>query len=1081
MIDAYKVSPFLATTRDPLATVDDKASLLDTYSAIVGQWSPFVENFTMMGDDMLDYDADFDVVGSVSNLDPSYHKYAFNLMFARSEDHFNYLVDRIDRSKARQEVLANSSIGNILLASFFDPINLVSLPLGVSKTALQTGVNVAKANVVLSAAEEAIISASDPVRRDPVISALNIGTSGIAGFTLGSLVGLVKSGKAPQVIKTTTEETDELIANLGDTTPDPSLVKNWYTNSWFFKFATSPFKRTMLNDDVPTEVKQFQYDMDGDLGQLHNAHVNGQTLGRSIHMDQPKYKAEVAVLYSKMLGAFGRAEADGVIKFLDYPLGKQRKFDEFITRINEKRIDGLKGDNEIEQEIINALNIFAKKWESRLTDTGLIGTLPHFKKQKTFWARVIKRNEAIIKGYEARSKSGRKLGLSKNEMKHLKRVQQRLAQYKAHYDGILATIDDIELSQQTIGIKPPNETIFHPRYWKKDYIKKNRQDFFRVLYEWYKDNPEIIRWSPDNPTERVRVSTDPEDIAARVNKTIDNILGLSDETSFENAFFGYGKSKHMMHRTLDIPNYLVKDFIETNPITTFMAYTMKVAPRYSFAAKFNSRTFDDVAEDKFDALIKSGMDYNKANAVIADIRTSYDRVMNTPMREPHSWSSTTAKYLKDLATLNYMGRVGFSSISELGRIMSEHGVGRTLRTILSRNDIRIKYAKEEIAKAGEALEGALQSTSMRFSDEMFANPLYHNLWEQGKDAFYILNLLTPITKGLKRLDGVVRQDAYITMAIKEHNPKLAKEMGLPKIKKWEREYLRRYNISSDMSKKLAFQKGTKWEKGESGLIYANTDEWTDLELRDSFRESLSSGVLNTIMMGTSADRPRIADGVALIPIRIARQFKMKEDPKYKGYARVENALLSMPFQFYSYTLANINKTIAAYTTGQMKSPIFGTMWMVGLGYLGLELKSQTSIGSERAWDQLPFSDKMLRAFDYSGAAAIYTDFFYQSLAMSMALTGDNYLEGVVKPKFPEEQNLMNAFTAVGGAAPSIMQQYGEAFNEMLFGDFGEGAKDAIRTLPYMRLWFIHGLVNNMTSALDDAIDDDGGFAGYGRY
>ena len=149
MIDAYKVSPFLATTRDPLATVDDKASLLDTYSAIVGQWSPFVENFTMMGDDMLDYDADFDVVGSVSNLDPSYHKYAFNLMFARSEDHFNYLVDRIDRSKARQEVLANSSIGNILLASFFDPINLVSLPLGVSKTALQTGVNVAKANVCL--------------------------------------------------------------------------------------------------------------------------------------------------------------------------------------------------------------------------------------------------------------------------------------------------------------------------------------------------------------------------------------------------------------------------------------------------------------------------------------------------------------------------------------------------------------------------------------------------------------------------------------------------------------------------------------------------------------------------------------------------------------------------------------------------------------------------------------------------------------------------------------------------------------------------------------------------------------------
>tara|TARA_R100000655_G_scaffold6587_4_gene18762 strand:+ start:336 stop:3578 length:3243 start_codon:yes stop_codon:yes gene_type:complete len=1080
MIDAYSVTPFLATDKDPLAR-DNKATLWETTGALLGEWSPFIENFTMMGDDMLDYDPDFDVVDAVGNLDESYSKYAFNLMFARSEDHFNYLVNRLDRSKARQDVLANSSIGNIIIASFFDPINLVSLPLGVGKTALQTGMNVAKFNVALSTAEEVIKSASDPVRRDPTMSALNIGTSGIAGFTLGSLAGLIKNRSAPQVVKTTTKETDELINKMSDSPADPSLVKNWYTDSWFFKFATSPFKRTMLNDEVPIEVKQFQYDIDGDLGQLHNAHVNGQTLGRSVHIDQPKYRAEFAVLYSKMLSAFGRAQSEGVIKFLDYPLGKQRKFDEFITRINEKRIDGLKGDNAIEEELINSLNIFAKKWENRLRDTGLIGTLDHFKKQKTFWAGVIKRNEGIIKGYEARSKSGRKLGLSKNEMKHLKRVQERLSMYKAHYDGILATIDDVELSQQTAGIKPPNETIFHPRYWKKDYIKKNRQDFYRILYDWFKENPEVIKWSPDNPIERIRASTRPEDIKERVNKTIDNILGMNDETSFENAFFGYGKSKHFMHRQLDIPNYLVKDFIETNPMTTFMAYTMKVAPRYSFAAKFGSRTFDDVAEDRFDDLIASGMSYDKANKVIADIRTSYDRVMNTPVREPHSTSAKTARIIKDFATLNYMGRVGFSSISELGRIMAEHGVGRTLRTILSRNDLKIKLAADEAAKAGEALEGALQSTSMRFSDEMFANPLYHSVWERGKDAFYVLNLLTPITKALKRLDGTIRQDSLISMAIKEHNPKLAKEFNLPKIKKWELEYLRRNNISSEDAKKLAFQKGTKWERGDSGLIYANTDEWTDLELQATFRESLSSGVLNTIMMGTSADRPRIADGVALIPMRVARQFGMKEDAKYKGYARIENQLLSLPFQFYGYTLANINKTIAAYTTGQMKSPIFGTMWMVGLAYLSLELKSQTSKGSERAWDSLSYTDQFIRAFDYSGAAAIYTDFFYQSIATSMALTGENYLEGFVKEKFPEEQGIGNALTGVGGAGPSILKDYYDGFVEMTTGDFGQGAKETIRALPYMRLWFIHGLVNNMTSALDDAIDEDGGFVGFGRY
>ena len=204
MIDAYSVTPFLATDKEPLAR-DNKATLWETTGALIGEWSPFVENFTMMGDDMLDYDSDFDVVDAVGNLDASYSKYAFNLMFARSEDHFNYLVDRLDRSKARQDVLANSSIGNIIIASFFDPINLISLPLGVGKTALQTGMNVAKFNVALSTAEEVIKSASDPVRRNPTMSALNIGTSGIAGFTLGSLAGLVKSRSAPQVVKTTTK------------------------------------------------------------------------------------------------------------------------------------------------------------------------------------------------------------------------------------------------------------------------------------------------------------------------------------------------------------------------------------------------------------------------------------------------------------------------------------------------------------------------------------------------------------------------------------------------------------------------------------------------------------------------------------------------------------------------------------------------------------------------------------------------------------------------------------------------------------------------------------------------------------
>ena len=66
-------------------------------------------------------------------------------------------------------------------------------------------------------------------------------------------------------------------------------------------------------------------------------------------------------------------------------------------------------------------------------------------------------------------------------------------------------------------------------------------------------------------------------------------------------------------------------------------------------------------------------------------------------------------------------------------------------------------------------------------------------------------------------------------------------------------------------------------------------------------------------------------------------FGMKEDSKYTGYARVENGLLGLPFQFYSYALAATNKTLAAYGHGQLKNQFLGTAIAMGLGYTVLQI------------------------------------------------------------------------------------------------------------------------------------------------
>ena len=84
-------------------------------------------------------------------------------------------------------------------------------------------------------------------------------------------------------------------------------------------------------------------------------------------------------------------------------------------------------------------------------------------------------------------------------------------------------------------------------------------------------------------------------------------------------------------------------------------------------------------------------------------------------------------------------------------------------------------------------------------------------------------------------------------------------------------------------------------------------------------------------MGTPADKPNIVDGIVYIPMRVAEKFGMKEDREFKGYARIESGLLGLPFQFYSYSLAAVNKITAAYGHGQLKNQWIGTALAMGLG------------------------------------------------------------------------------------------------------------------------------------------------------
>lgn len=639
---------------------------------------------------------------------------------------------------------------------------------------------------------------------------------------------------------------------------------------------------------------------------------------------------------------------------------------------------------------------------------------------------------------------------------------------------------------KTAKVAPNEEEFFFPRYWDIDKIKANRQGLENILFEWYTLNPSVaIRQKNGTYTrqevltaEEAMKATDPVSIMKRVNDTIDTItketVALTEDSM---AFYGYGKSKHTRHRSLDVPNKLVADFIVTNPVQVMRVYTQRVAPKYEFNKQYGGRSVDQVLADIETDMYSAGKTTKQVNETRKDFLHLYDRVVGRVITNPDRLDQKAVTMLRDLAQLNYLGSAGFSTVPDFAKILMEHDLGNVMKGLTGiLKDSRVRMTAKEGRLAGEILEILQGDTHMRLVEDLTNNPLergYQRKMSIARNLFYNLNGLAPMTNMMKKLDSIIRQHELIEFAIKD-----AKGTA----KRSEIEYLRRYNIDNNTSKNISklhddgVIQNTK-EDG-NGVYLANTEKWLENGISedtlDTFRGSLNNGIMNTILMGTPADKPIIADGVVYIPQWIGKKFGLKEDGRYKGYTRIETGLAGLPFQFWSYSFAAANKITAAMATGQAKNRAAASLLALGLGYVSLEVKSRWSGPAvEAMWDNMPLEDQLARSFDASGLAAMYSDLFYTAMNTSLALGGPDISMGLLQPKFPQQKNITDAFTAIGGAGSSIGVDLGRGLTDFFIkGEYGAGSKQVLKNLPFARLWFIKEYVNDLGNTLVD-IDDDG--------
>ena len=229
---------------------------------------------------------------------------------------------------------------------------------------------------------------------------------------------------------------------------------------------------------------------------------------------------------------------------------------------------------------------------------------------------------------------------------------------------------------------------------------------------------------------------------------------------------------------------------------------------------------------------------------------------------------------------------------------------------------------------------------------------------------------------------------------------------------------------------------------------------------EGFRVAINSGITNTVIHGTPADRPIITDGVVHIPMSIASKFGLQEDKFLKGYARIENGLLALPFQFYNFMFGSVNKTLATVAHGQVKNRAVGVATMLGLAYMIQKIKTKDS-----TWESMSFQDKMARTIDASGILPFYSDLFYRTMHSTIALGGPNITGGFISPKFKQRVNPLDVVTDIAGAGPSWGANIAEGLFKVANGNYGEGASDILRMMPMANMWFLKSEVSELAQAM----------------
>lgn len=394
-------------------------------------------------------------------------------------------------------------------------------------------------------------------------------------------------------------------------------------------------------------------------------------------------------------------------------------------------------------------------------------------------------------------------------------LSDAIAALRTRIDGAQAAIDGANVTDRL--------EAFFPRFFKLEKIRAERDAFAKILVREYEKNPYVYDFDPvKGDYVRVKLSTDPVKLRERAEQTIDNILGEGEAANVDNIGFGLGRSKHFRHRKLDIPNAAILDYIETNPLSVLASYNARIQPRVLFQEKMGRDYYGSLTEMELD-MIRAGFSEDAINKMRVDFDSLYRRIVGNVLDNPDAMNQKAAYILRTMSTFAFMGGAGLASLPDIGRIVMQYELAPMLKGIKSMIDMdTVRRSGEETRLSGSALEYTLGM--YRLEHQVSNNFVAPKLLNSAQHWFYVLNGLTPLTVGYKKLSGLVMGHTLIDHSIRLANGTISDQ---------DRVFLSAHGIDEELARKIA---EAPWERNKEGLILPNTEEWTDYDAVRKFVE-----------------------------------------------------------------------------------------------------------------------------------------------------------------------------------------------------------------------------------------------------